>query len=217
MRSARWFGAVVAAVAVAAGCSSGTSSGKAAAAPTSSSPAEPAAWPAPANPMARASSAGLVPETAESLQFHVHAHLDVYVNGQQLTVPAGLGIDIDNSGVHTFPEIAGATGYGGIDPPCDTPCISPLHTHDVSGVIHTESATRKYNTLGQLFTEWGVRLDSNCVDEYCKPDTDITVSVNGKPRAGDPRTIPLTNFEEIAIVIGTPPENIPSRGNFSNL
>jgi len=170
--------------------------------------------------MALATQAGLVPETAESLQFHVHAHLDVFVNGQKVTVPAGLGIDIDNPGVHPFPDTpkgSGATGYGGIDPPCNSPCISPLHTHDVSGVIHTESATRAYNTLGQLFTEWHVKLDQNCVDTYCKPATDITVYVNGKSRSGDPRTIPLTNFEEIAIVIGSPPATIPAQGDFSSV
>jgi hypothetical protein len=150
----------------------------------------------------------------------VHAHLDVFENGQKVTVPAGLGIDIDNPGVHDFPDTppgSGETGYGGIDPPCDTPCISPLHTHDVSGIIHTESATRKYNTLGQLFTEWNVKLDENCVNTYCKPDTDIAFYVDGKPYTRDPRAIPLTNLEEIAIVIGTPPAEIPSQGDFSAL
>jgi hypothetical protein len=147
----------------------------------------------------------------------VHAHLDVFVNGQKVTVPAGLGIDIENPGVHVFPDIAGATGYGGIAQPCNAPCISPLHTHDVSGVIHTESSTHKYNTLGQLFTEWNVKLDKNCVDKYCKPATEITVYVDGKPTTGDPRTIPLSNFEEIAIVVGTPPAQIPSKGDFSTL
>jgi hypothetical protein len=196
------------------GCSS---SSKASPTPTTASSIE---WPAPSNPMALATKAGLVPETAESLQFHVHAHLDVFVNGQKVAVPAGLGIDIDNPGVHEFPDTpkgSGAMGYGGIDPPCDKPCISPLHTHDVSGVIHTESATRKYNTLGQLFTEWNVKLDKNCVDQYCQPGTDIAVYVDGKPRTGDPRKIPLTNLEEIAIVVGTPPANIPAQGDFSTV
>jgi hypothetical protein len=148
----------------------------------------------------------------------VHAHLDVFVDARKVTVPAGLGIDIDNPGVHEFPDSppgSGETGYGGIDPPCATPCISPLHTHDVSGVIHTESATRKYNTLGQLFTEWGVELDEHCVAEFCEPDTDIAIYVKGEPNTSDPRTIELTNFKEIAIVIGTPPAEIPAVGDFS--
>jgi hypothetical protein len=82
-------------------------------------------------------------------------------------------------------------------------------------VIHTESATRKYNTLGQLFTEWDVKLDENCVNTYCKPETDIAIYVSGRPVTGDPRKIPLTNLKEIAIVIGAPPLEIPSVGDFS--
>jgi hypothetical protein len=210
-------GAVVAAVALAtAGCSS---SAKSQSAPTTSTPsASTIVWPAPADPMARARAAGLVPETAEHLEFHVHAHLDVFVNGQKVVVPAGLGIDTNNPGVHAFadyPPGSGATGYGGINPPCATACISPLHTHDVTGIIHTESSTPKYNTLGQLFTEWNVKLDPNCVNTYCKPQTKIAFYVNGKPYTGDPRTIPLSDHKEIAIVIGTPPAHIPSTADWS--
>jgi hypothetical protein len=142
MRALVKYGTLIAAVAlVASGCSS---SSKTSSAPTTGATGTSAVvWPAPHDPMARARAAGLVPETAESLEFHVHAHLDVFVNGQKVTVPAGIGIDITNPGVHTFPNIAGATGYGGIVVPCDRACISPLHTHDVSGVIHTESKTHK--------------------------------------------------------------------------
>ena len=167
--------------------------------------------------MALARTAGLVPERAESFAHHVHAHLDVFVNGQKVTVPAGLGINIHDPGVHVFPDIAGATGYGGINPPCDTPCISPLHTHDVSGVIHTESPTQVDNTLGQLFVEWDVKLDAKCVDRYCTPATKVAVYVDGKRFTGDPRRIDLSDQKEIAIVIGTPPAQIPKEGDFSSL
>jgi len=167
--------------------------------------------------MARARAAGLVPETSEHLEYHVHAHLDVFVNGQRVTVPAGLGINIHDPGVHSFPNIAGAVGYGGINPPCMQVCISPLHTHDVSGVIHTESSTRKDNTLGQLFVEWGVKLDAKCVERYCSPTTTIATYVDGKPYNGNPRQIDLSNLKEIAIVIGTPPAQIPSVGDFSSV
>jgi hypothetical protein len=214
MRKILVLGVLIAVAAATAACSS--SSGKSVT-PTTATGSAAIVWPAPADPMGRARDAGLVPETSEHLEFHVHAHLDVFVDGQKVTVPAGLGIDTTNPGVHTFPNIAGATGYGGIVPPCDTVCISPLHTHDVSGVIHTESSTHKYNTLGQLFTEWNVKLDQNCVNTYCKPQTKIAIYQNGKPFTGDPRTIQLSNFKEIAIVIGTPPAQIPSVGDFSTL
>ena len=81
--------------------------------------------------MALARKAGLVPETAEQLQYHVHAHLDVFVNGKKILVPAGLGIDITNPAVHTRHDrrLPGVRRHR--SSPCDQPCISPLHTHDV--------------------------------------------------------------------------------------
>src|SRR5215211_6968061 len=55
-----------------------------------------APWAAPDNPMELTCAAGLVPEQAEFLQYHVHAHLDVFVDGKSVLVPAGIGIDLDN-------------------------------------------------------------------------------------------------------------------------
>jgi hypothetical protein len=187
--------------------------------PVTSAPSGPstdAPWPAPADPMQQACKAGLVPETAERLEFHVHAHLDVYVDGKPVLVPAGLGIDTKNPGVHLF-ETDGLPAYGGINPPCGQPCISPLHTHDVTGILHTESATRKFNTLGQLFIEWNVTLTPTCVDTFCEPKTPIVVYVNGAKFAGDPRTIPLSNFQQITVVIGTPPAQIPNTANWNQI
>ena len=168
-----------------------------------------APWPAPDNPMALTCKAGLVPEKAEFLQYHVHAHLDVFVNGKPVIVPAGIGIDLDNSAVQseTGPDdiVIGA----GLSQECDEPCISPLHTHDLSGLLHTETKTPSPNQLGQFFTQWAVRLDSNCVGGYCKPAVPIKIYVDGKVEIGDPTQIELSNLREIAIVIGTPPATIP--------
>ena len=164
--------------------------------------------PLPPDPMKLARDAGLVPETAERLQYHVHAHLDIFVNGAPKLVPGGIGIRIDDPQVHSGP-VNGYPAYGGISEPCSTPCISPLHTHDATGVLHTESATEKDNTLGQLFTEWDVPLTATCVGTYCKPATPIAIYVDGKPFTGDPQGIDLSDRLEIAIVIGTPPATIP--------
>jgi hypothetical protein len=165
--------------------------------------------PLPPDPMKLARDAGLVPETAERLQYHVHAHLDIFVNGAPKLVPGGIGIRIDDPQVHSGP-VNGLPSYGGIAEPCATPCISPLHTHDATGVLHTESSTEKDNTLGQLFTEWDVPLSSTCVGTYCKPATPIAIYVDGKAFTGNPQTIDLSDRLEIAIVIGTPPATIPS-------
>jgi hypothetical protein len=209
--NARAFAVLLALVVALAGLAACGSSSK-----KSEAAASKVVWPAPSDPMARAVAAGLQPETAERLQYHVHSHLDVFLDGEQVVVPAGLGIDTSNPGVHTF-IVDGQAQYGGINPPCDAPCISPLHTHDVSGILHTESATRKNNTLGQLFIEWDVKLSATCVATYCEPATPIAVYVNGAKFSGDPTAIPLSNFKEIAIVIGTPPAQVPATANWGQI
>jgi len=171
-------------------------------------------WPAPPDPMARTRAAGLVPKGYETLQHHVHSHLDVFVDGVHEVVPAGIGIDIKDPAVHTSP-IAGSPGYGGINPPCKQACISPLHTHAVTGILHTESPINVNNTLGEFFVEWNVTLNSKCVGGYCEPTWPIAFYVNGKRYTGDPTKIALTNHKIIVIVIGDPPAKIPTTANFN--
>jgi hypothetical protein len=177
-------------------------------APTPATDAAP--WPAPPNPMALTRKAELTPETHEFVFLHVHSRLFVFVNGKPVTVPAGIGIDINNPAVHSGTLPDGSTGYGGIAPPCAQPCISPLHTHDDTGVLHTEAKENQFNTLGEFFTEWDVRLDNMCVGGYCKPNAPIAVYVDGDRYTGDPRNIKLEDKKAIAIVIGTTPDEIPS-------
>src|SRR5262249_26867944 len=81
----------------------------------------------------------------EELAVHYHAHLDVLVNGQPVPVPADLGIDEARR------------------------LISPLHTHDDTGVIHIESATNAPFTLGQFFAEWGQPLRATQVGPVAPP------------------------------------------------
>jgi hypothetical protein len=167
-------------------------------------------WPAPRNPLTRARLAGLRPETHEFFFYHVHAHLDIFVNGTPERVPAGIGINIHDPAVKRGPEPDGTTGYGGINQ-CATPCISPLHTHADDGVLHTESQRNRPNQLGDFFTEWNVRLSRACVGGYCAPADPLAVFVDGQRYRGDPRAIQLTNLKEIAIVIGSPPGRIPAQ------
>jgi hypothetical protein len=176
-------------------------------------PAQPPApgelvWPTPANPLELTVNAGLKPEPKETLVFHVHAHLDVLIDGRPVLVPAGIGINVTDPAVK-HGEWNGDPTYGGIAG-CSQPCISPLHTHDVSGVIHTESATTTPNKLGQFFTEWGVKFGGSCVGQYCAPATPFAVYVNGKLYSGNAADIPLTDRKEIAVVIGSAPTQIPS-------
>jgi hypothetical protein len=147
-------------------------------------------WPAPANAAERAAAAGLTALGTELLDYHVHAHLDVIVDGQAVLVPEGIGIDVGRQ------------------------LISPLHTHDPSGIIHIEAAQPQRFTLGQFFVEWGVRLDDGCVGGYCdSSQRPVRFYVNGTPFLDDPRGIELVDQAEIAIVIGSQ-SDVPDQYDF---
>jgi hypothetical protein len=75
----------------------------------------------------------------EGLVFHVHPWLRIIINGENLTIPAGIGIrdPVYQNGV---------AGSGS--------CFEPLHTHDSSGIIHIESITNRTYTLGDFFQVW---------------------------------------------------------------
>jgi hypothetical protein len=163
--------------------------------------------------MDRAVAAGIEPGVREHVDNHVHAHLDVFVDGVPVEIPAGIGIDITNPEVKRFEDSRGVS-YAGIEL-CDSPCISSLHTHDTTGIIHTESPLAEPHTLGEFFIEWGVRLDDGCVGDFCSPKP-VAVYVAGEEYTGDPREIELADLLQIAIVIGTPPAEIPATADFSN-
>jgi hypothetical protein len=78
-------------------------------------------------------------------------------------------------------------------------------------VLHVENDKEREITLGQLFTEWGVRFTSDCIGGYCAPDKPYKVYVAGREFTGDTSRIVLRDREEIAIVIGTPPSQIPAK------
>ncbi len=206
---------IAVACAVLAVASCGGSAGSVAPPTPSGAAASPAAgptllWPAPSDPLERTVAAGLEPAPKEYTDNHVHAHLDVFIDGGEILVPAGIGINIEDPEVVYFEDVG---SYGGIEM-CAQPCISPLHTHDASGILHTESSDMASHTLGQFFTEWGVELSETCVGEHCAP-TPIAVYIGGELYEGDPRAIELTDQKVIVIVVGTPPAVIPSTADFS--
>lgn len=135
-------------------------------------------------------AAGLPMLGQEGTAEHIHAHLDVFYDGQPVTVPAGIGID-----------------YG-------AQRISPLHTHDTTGIVHVESPQVKPFYLGQLFAEWGVQIGGGCIAGQCPPARPITVYVDGTAPATAPQTIELRAHEEIAVVIGTAPSSLPASYGF---
>ncbi|HET9170574.1 MAG TPA: hypothetical protein VFN97_14130 [Actinospica sp.] len=125
----------------------------------------------------------------EQLAYHIHAHLAIYVNGTQKTVPYGIGIEqpwsTQADGSSEFVDSGAAFYY--------------LHTHDDTGVIHIESPSQTLYTLGQFFSEWNQPISSSEVGPYKGA---VTVFVNGSKYTGDPASIKLTSHEIIQIDLG---------------
>jgi hypothetical protein len=129
----------------------------------------------------------------EGTAVHIHQHLDLYVDGRTVPVPAGIGIDP-------------AVGY------------APLHTHDPSGVIHVESPTMRAYTLGEFFAVWGVRFTPGCLGGYCAGGgRQLRLFVDGRAYRGDPTTLALAPHQELVVAFGTAaqlPSPIPSTYQF---
>lgn len=147
-------------------------------------------WPAPTDVLVRAQAAGLPALGGEAFVEHIHAHLDVFVNGSRVAVPAFIGIDYAHQR------------------------ITPLHTHDTTGIVHIESPDQRSYTLGQFFTEWGVRLDAQCVGSYCEPSVSHALYVDGRAVSGDPSTLVFHAHDEIALVVGAAPQGVPDHYTF---
>jgi hypothetical protein len=157
--------------------------------PTASEPAPSASaldrtgsppWDAPADASAAVAAAGLPMLGEEGNAVHIHAHLDVVINGTAVQVPSDIGVDDARQK------------------------ISPLHSHDTTGVIHIESPTPTTFTLGQFFTEWEVSLAADHIGSLTADDTHhLKAYVNGTLHDGDPAGIVLAAHDEIAIIFGT--------------
>lgn len=155
--------------------------------------AAPTSWAPPADPSAAVAAAGLPMLGEEQLAVHYHAHLDVLVNGQKVPVPAGIGIDEARQK------------------------ISPLHTHDDTGVIHIESAKDVPFTLGQLFAEWGQPLRAGQVGPVTVASgQQLRVYRNGQQVSGDPAALRLGSHDEIVVWVGPADQQpqVPSSYNF---
>jgi hypothetical protein len=153
-------------------------------------------WSAPADASAAVAAAGLPMLGEEGSALHIHAHLDIIVNGNPVQVPTDIGVDDARQK------------------------ISPLHGHDTTGVIHVESPNKTDTfTLGQFFAEWQVSLAADHIGGLTADDTHhLKVYVNGTPHAGNRADIVLAAHDEIAIVYGTDAQqtNVPSTYHWTN-
>lgn len=132
-------------------------------------------WPAPTEDVEQlVSRAGLdlgPMGTAE----HYHPKLRIVVDGEQIPVPPNIGVD-PNTGA-----------------------MSAVHTHEGDGTVHVE-ATRDGETftLGQLFAQWNVLLEDGRIGGIAGDDK-LSMTVNGRPVAGDPADLRLRPDQQIVL------------------
>lgn len=74
---------------------------------------------------------GVYCDKLEQTAYHIHAHLTIWINGQKVTAPQGVGIATDQS------------------------CLYWLHTHASNGVIHIEAPKKVSPNLGDFLDIWG--------------------------------------------------------------
>ncbi|HEV3450013.1 MAG TPA: hypothetical protein VG869_02320 [Acidimicrobiia bacterium] len=132
---------------------------------------------------------GIQCNNAEQLLFHVHSHLAVFVDGQQRSVPAGIGIAPPRQ------SVAGATGSEVVA----GSCFYWLHSHTADGVIHIESPLRRTYTLGEYFDIWHQPLSATQVGPAQGP---VIAYVNGVRFSGNPRDITIGNHTRVQLDVG---------------
>ena len=123
---------------------------------------------------------GIPCQNNEQLNYHVHAHLTIYVNGQNFPLPTNLGIASDQS------------------------CFYWLHTHDSSGVIHIEAPSERTFTLNTFFQEWSARFPQMTYPTELDSTAGWVVYVDGKPYTGDFHSITLVAHKLITLAYNSP-------------
>jgi hypothetical protein len=139
---------------------------------------------------------GIRCDTMEFTKYHVHAHLDIVVDGKPFIVPSQIGIDPDGR------------------------CLYWLHTHDDSGIIHIESPIERKFTIGNFIDIWNQTFNTtHLFDTNVFNDINgvLSIYVNGVkvPTGSDIRNIKINAHDEIALIFGTiEADKIPSRYEF---
>ena len=135
---------------------------------------------------------GIECNTMEQSIFHIHAQLNMFINGKNYTVPPLIGI----------------TNY----------CLYWMHTHDNSGIIHIESPVNRTFDLGHFFDIWKQKFNNTQVlNNTADANHPVSVYVNGTkvPNSINYRDIALHAHDIITIVYGQTPSPIPNKADFT--
>jgi len=133
---------------------------------------------------------GLACVAVSPVDYHVHTHLSIFLNGEALAVPAMVGIVAESP---------------------TTECHYPLHTHDATGLLHAHATTQTFFTLGQFFGIWGQPLQRDNIAGLVGLPVAVYVTDGGVVResTGDLAALQILSHREITIQVGTPVASIP--------
>lgn len=137
---------------------------------------------------------GISCDAQEGQRIHIHQHLVIFDHGKVVDIPRNVG------------------------QPAARPCIYWLHTHTPDGIIHIEAPKDRSFTLADFFLVWGQPLGKTvAATARAAKGESMKVWVDGKPFAGDPRTIPLKPHTDIVLMIGPPFVTPPRFTNWGSL
>lgn len=124
---------------------------------------------------------GMSCDAQEGQRIHIHQHLTILDHGRPVNIPPNVG------------------------QPAARRCIYWVHTHTPDGVIHIEAPKDRSFTLGNFFNVWGEPLSrTQASSARAEKGKSLKVWVNGRPFAGDPRTIKLESHTDVVIEAGPP-------------
>lgn len=118
-------------------------------------------------------------DSMEYSVFHIHAHIDIFVNGQPIIVPASIGIK-------------------------DNTCLYWLHTHKADGIIHIEAPKPRDFSLGEFLDIW--KSTNNGLPPA---NENPVIYINGQVVTTILKDTLFNAHDEIVLAYGNPPLNIP--------
>ena len=139
---------------------------------------------------------GIPTAASMSDQYHIHVFLGLYVNGQEIAIPDGIGM-VDPFGDFTSsdPCTSGVPNFE-----CYADGFYYIHTHDASGEVHLEANSSQpcgvqngvwtgpcnYSmfNFGQLLDIWGISISSNNFGPFNGPVQIYTSPLQFVPCSG---------------------------------
>jgi len=123
---------------------------------------------------------GVYCDQLEQLSYHIHVHMTIWLNGQQVTIPQGVGIATDRS------------------------CLYWLHTHDSTGIVHIEAPQSAVLTLQNFLDIWGKEFSQLGFHNELAESAGWTIYVDGKQVQGDFKSVVFTPHKVITIMYNSP-------------